>query len=198
MGHCRITVLDMLKEQQQFVVLSFRSLKSIINGYFYDSIMVIASSKSVWNPSWQNQCNPKICLLGLGTLMNPELLRFSLNLNKKMEGELSGVVPPRPKKKKKGRNQPTKPHLHGLSKKRSAIASSAQHDPHKSVWRSLTIAAWWERPIKTHDYLRSSETDGGPTLLSLPHYQPLPHGWGSTAHVFDSCLNYTEPPKFEL
>lgn len=39
--------------------------------------------------------------------------------------------------------------------------------------------------------------DGGPTLLSIPHYQPVSCGGGSTAHVFDTCLNYTEPPKFE-
>ena len=47
MGYCKFTVLDKLKEQQQFVVLSFIRLESIINGYFNCSIMVIVSSKLV-------------------------------------------------------------------------------------------------------------------------------------------------------
>lgn len=108
-------------------------------------------------------------------------------------------VPP-PHRKKKGKTHPTKPCLYGLSKKRSATASSTQHVPHtlNQFWSSLTTPAQWERPIENQDYFRSSEMEGGPILMNLPCYQPLPHGWASTAQVFGSCLNYTEPLKFEM
>lgn len=46
----------------------------------------------------------------------------------------------------------------------------------KSIWSSLTILAWWERPIKIQDYFWNSLMNGVYALVNLPFYQPPSHG----------------------